>query len=558
MILSDSLEPKEVFKYFEEICAIPHGSGNTEAIRQYLCDFAGKHDLDHVTDAVGNVIIYKSAAPGHEEALAVTLQGHMDMVAVCTPDSGIDMTTHKLELQINRDYLSARDTSLGGDDGIAVAMMLAVLASDELEHPAIEALFTMDEETGMDGARGLDTSLLQGRRLINIDSEEEGYVYVGCAGGARVYLDLPIERKEVNITSEPNTDLVRIKDEIGITQNNQSVQPHQSVDIIPQLRIFRIDISGCAGGHSGSEIHRGRANANILTGRVLYELLHHNMTNDTNSLSNTDTTSNFTIHSDFDEIQEGSSDGHKDTRSVPDAISFISFDGGHVDNAIPISATLIISAAERPSTFDRISKEITDEFKTTDPEMTITIRELTGEETDDLPQPATAQSTSRLADLLISLPNGVQSMSADIEGLVETSLNLGVVQTVDDHVTLQFSVRSSVESAKRSLIDRLTALASLSGASTEVNGSYPGWQYRPDSPLRDHMVRIYREMRDREPVIKAIHAGLECGFFVSAIEGLDCVSIGPEMHDVHTVNEHLSISSTARTWEYLLRVLATM
>ena len=417
MSISDRLEPGEVFKYFEEICAIPHGSGNTEAIRQYLCRFASDHELDHVTDGVGNVIIYKPATQGREESPTVILQGHMDMVAVCTPDSGIDMTTHKLELQADGDYLSARDTSLGGDDGIAVAMTLAILASDDLSHPAIEALFTMDEETGMDGARELDVTLLHGRRLINIDSEEEGYIYVGCAGGARVYLDLPIEREQVDITKRSGIN--QMTDQINITQNG---------------RIYQIEVSGCTGGHSGSEIDKGRANANILAGRILYGLLHADMTNDTNNA------------------------GARD--SVQD-LQFISLRGGHVDNAIPVSAVLTIAATEIPSGFERIAKEIADEFKTTDPEMNVSVRELTGEEADGQPKPATARSTVRLADLFMSLPNGVQAMSADIAGLVETSLNLGVVQTFDGHVTLQFSVRSSVESAKRSLIDKLTALAAL-------------------------------------------------------------------------------------------------
>lgn len=504
------LKPERVFKYFKEICAIPHGSGNTGAICDYLCSFAADHKLEHIKDDVGNVIIRKPATPGMEERPAVILQGHMDMVAVCTPGSGIDMTKEGIKLQINGDRLSAVDTSMGGDDGIAVAMCLAILESDSIKHSALEVLFTMDEETGMDGALGLDMNLLKGRRLINIDSEEEGTIYVGCAGGARVHITLPI-----------------------ISGENEDQSGNGNV--------YEIRVSGCRGGHSGSEIYRGGANAIKIAGRILYEM----------------------------------------NSRMPE-LRFISIEGGVVDNAIPTEAVLTVAGigteeeAQRLS--DQLSADILKEYGTTDPDMNISIKRLSDSGSSVA---ASKESTDKLGCLLNAVPNGVQSMSHDMEDLVETSLNIGVIHTLnmtDDisdskfaessadpsqmkaakETVLQFAVRSSVASAKRHLIDKLCAIAELAGAQTEVSGDYPGWKYEPDSPLRDHMTAVYREMYGKEPVVKAIHAGLECGFFVSGMPGLDCVSIGPDMSDVHTTSESLSISSVGRMWEYLCRVLETM
>ena len=504
------LKPERVFYYFERICEIPHGSGNTGAICDFLCSFALKHELEYIKDEVGNVIIRKPASSAMEDHPAVILQGHMDMVAVCVPGSDIDMTRDGINLMIEGDRLSAVDTSMGGDDGIAVAMCLAILESDSLKAPALEVLFTMDEETGMDGAMGLDMNLLKGRRLINIDSEEEGTIYVGCAGGARVHITLPID-------SEQN------KDQAGDGD------------------VYEICVSGCRGGHSGSEIYRGGANAIKIAGRVLYEL----------------------------------------SRQMP-GLGFISIEGGVVDNAIPTEAVLRVSGIgteeEAQSTIALLSQEIGREYGTTDPDLSIVIKKL-AEAGDHIT--ASRESADRLACLLNAVPNGVQSMSHDMEDLVETSLNIGVIHTLNmtkdtlsathtdisedplfinatKAVVLQFAVRSSVASAKRHLIDKLCAIAKLAGAKTEVSGDYPGWKYEPDSPLRDHMTAVYRKMFGKEPVVKAIHAGLECGFFVSGMPGLDCVSIGPDMSDVHTTSESLSISSVGRTWDYLCSVLETM
>lgn len=492
-VLSE-LEPQRVFQFFEEICAIPHGSGNTEQIRDYLCAFAEEHGLEYRTDEAGNVIIYKPASPGYEDHETLIIQGHMDMVAVHDADADIDMSDHSLILRIDGDRVSAEHTSLGGDDGIAMAYAMAILASDDLAHPPLEVLITNDEETGMDGARGLDVSLLTGKRLLNIDSEEEGHLLAGCAGGARVHI-----KKEFLIFP------------------------------LPRLTTYRIDITGCTGGHSGTEIHHGRANANILAGRILYEL-------------------------------------HRQAE-----IQLVDIGGGVVDNAIPVSSHLVfalsdkglhgVSAEEVGRMVDAIRRGIMSEYAVTDPGLEISFTVCAGENEKGKAIWSTvidADDTGYIADLLMSLPNGVMTMSADVPGLVETSLNLGVMNLNKDTLCLQFAVRSSVASAKQSLTDKLSAVSSLAGADVEISGDYPGWKYAVESPLRDIMSTTYNRMYGHDPVVEAIHAGLECGFFADKIPGLDCVSIGPDMSDVHTTSESLSISSVARTWDYLCEVLKSL
>lgn len=494
MSVLTGLEPIRVFHYFEEICAIPHGSGNTGAIRDYLCSFAEEHALKYHADDAGNVIIYKPGSAGYEDHPALIIQGHMDMVAVHDPDVDIDMTEHSLELHIDGDRISAEHTSLGGDDGIAIAYALAILDSDSLSHPPLEVLITNDEETGMDGARGLDVSVLNGRRLLNIDSEEEGHLLAGCAGGARVHLT-----KE--FLHYP----------------------------LPRLITYRIDISGCTGGHSGSEIHHGRANANILAGRILYEI-----------------------------CQKA-------------AIKLVDIGGGVVDNAIPVSSHLVFAIGDKgPSSkstdeirsiFEEIRSAILAEYSTTDPKMVISLSVFDKEDEKGKSTWTTiidSDDTKHIAKLIKSLPNGVMAMSADVTGLVETSLNLGVMKLEKSKLCMQFAVRSSVASAKQALIDKLCAIGELGGADIEISGDYPGWKYSKESPLRDIMSTTYADMYGNEPVVEAIHAGLECGFFADKIPGLDCVSIGPDMSDVHTTSESLSISSTARTWDYLCKVLEAL
>ena len=469
----------EVFRFFEEICRIPHGSGNIGQISDYLAGFARERHLQYVQDDVKNIIIIKEATPGYEQEEPILLQGHMDMVAVKKPDCPKDMKTQGLDLCTEGDWLYAQGTSLGGDDGIAVAFMLAILDSDSIAHPRVEAVITVEEETGMDGARAIDLGLCKGKRMLNLDSEEEGIFLTSCAGGARIHGILPAKA----VTAE------------GI--------------------LYRIVIEGLQGGHSGGEIHKERGNSNCLAGRLLYLAC-------------------------------------RDAGACLESVQ-----GGLADNAIPRQTEmgLVVEPADKEkleAVLAGFRADIQKELATKDPGVTVRIAETSEGEFEALSQ----EDSRRAAFLLLTLPNGVQSMSADIPGLVQTSLNLGILRLAADGLHLDYSVRSSVGSEKELLIQKVTALLASQGGQWEISGEYPAWEYRKDSPLREKMIAVYKRMFQKEPRVEAIHAGLECGILSSKIEGLDCVSIGPDMRDIHTTEEKLSISSTERVWEYVLAVLA--
>lgn len=473
-----NLQPEKVFYYFEEITRIPHGSGNIEQISDYLVNFAKERKLFYIQDEIKNVIIVKEATPGYEKEPAVILQGHMDMVAVKKPDCDIDMKTEGLRVAIKGDRIYAEGTSLGGDDGIAVAYALAILDSDDLKHPRLEVILTVDEETGMDGAKAIDLSMLQGHRMLNLDSEEEGIFLTSCAGGAKVDCGLKLKK----MTME------------GVT--------------------YEVTVGGLLGGHSGAEIHKERGNSNCLFGRLLWKL----------------------------------------TQGLQ--LGMIAVNGGLADNAIPreTRALLVVNSADSVQ-FERIVKnteaEIAEELATKDPNFTIRVKQ-DGEGSFECTIP---EDTAKAAAFLIALPNGVQGMSADMPGLVETSLNMGILKCVDGELRVAFAVRSSVETAKEALIARLKAVVQLSNGFCAVAGDYPGWKYRVDSPLREKMVALYDKMYGVKPKVEAIHAGLECGLLGSKITALDCVSFGPQMEDIHTTEETLSIASTARVWEFLVKLL---
>lgn len=473
-----NLEPKSVFTYFEEITKIPHGSGNVEQISNYLVQFAKDRNLFYVQDELKNVILVKEATPGYEKEPTVILQGHMDMVAVKKPDCAIDMKKEGLKVAVKGDEIYAEGTSLGGDDGIAVAYSLALLDSDTIKHPRLEVIITVDEEVGMDGARGIDLSMLKGNRMVNLDSEDEGIFLTSCAGGARVKCNVPLQ-----------------------TENRSGVA-------------YEVIVGGLQGGHSGGEIHKERGNSNCLFGRLLYRL--------------------------SEKMPVGLAEGK----------------GGLADNAIPreTRAVLVIDekdSAEFASVLDVVEKELQAELATRDPGVVIRAAELKqGSFTCVIPA-----DTKKAAAFLISLPGGVQAMSADMPGLVETSLNLGILEYREGNLLAEFSVRSSVESSKYALIDKLCALTGLAGGSNQVTGDYPGWKYRKDSPLREKMVALYEKMYGVAPKVEAIHAGLECGILGSKIYDLDCVSMGPQMTAIHTTEETLSVSSTRRVWEYLVALL---
>ena len=464
------VKPERVFYFFEEMCAIPHGSGNTKAISDYCVKFAKEQGLWYNQDNLNNIIIKKSASKGYEDHPAVIIQGHLDMVCEKEPCLDFDFEKDGLKLKLEGDILSASGTTLGGDDGIAIAFALAVLEDKTLFHPKIEALFTVDEETGMFGAEGFDQTLLEGKSLINIDSGDEGVFTVGCAGGARADISLKFEKSK--ITSP----------------------------------VYEVKIGGLRGGHSGVEIDKGRLNANKHMGELLSK--------------------------------------------IPGDFNLISLSGGEKDNVIPSSCKALVATSANLT-------EIAESFKTkavisTDPDLWVEVT----------PTTATAgysyETSKKAIELITSLPNGIIAMSEEIEGLVQTSLNLGVMEVNNDVLNLSFAVRSSVNAEKLELLERLHNIANEFGAKYNSHSHYPAWEYKKDSPLREKMIKAFKKCYGKEPVIEAIHAGLECGLFCDKIPGLDAVSFGPNLFEIHTCREHLSVSSVERSYDLLVEVLKSL
>ena len=478
MNVLNGLEPQAVFKYFEEISGIPHGSSDTKRISDYCVDFAKRHNLNYIQDSLNNVILFKDGSAGYENVPPVIIQGHLDMV--CEKESGveIDFKSEGLKLALENGVISADGTTLGGDDGIAVAYALAVLESDNISHPPLEVVFTVDEEIGMLGAAGIDCTPLKSKRMLNIDSEEEGYLLVSCAGGvtAVCHMDCQWETRE------------------GI-----------HADIM---------VSGLLGGHSGVEIDKERANACKILGRILYGLK--------SKLS-------------FD---------------------ILNINGGLKDNAIPreASVSLLIDKKDISNIKDYVkdvSEILSNEYKNTDKDIRIEVK-VNEEKTAKV---MAGSLKDRMITALVNLPNGIQKMSSDIEGLVQTSLNLGILSTSEEEVSMSFSVRSSISTEKDELVARLKCLMEALGGSVTCSGDYPAWEYMRDSELRELMVQIYEEQNGRKPIVQAIHAGVECGLFAGKISGLECVSFGPDIKDIHTPAERMDVESVKRTWEYLLEIL---
>ncbi len=478
MAVLEHLEPRNVFHFFEQLAAIPHGSTNTKAISDWCVEFAKERGLEHYQDDKNNVIIIKAATPGYENAAPVIVQGHLDMVCEKAPDCTKDMTTEGLDLAVDGDVIYAKGTTLGGDDGVAISMALAVLDATDIPHPRFEAVFTTDEEIGMLGAVDIDVSPLKARRMLNIDSEDEGVFTVSCAGGNMTRCDLPIYREAFAGSA------------------------------------LTVRVSGLIGGHSGVEINKGRANSSMLMGRIL-----------------------------------GALDGKT-------AFRLVSVNGGLKDNAIPRETAAVLVAQDADAVRDvcaALGETFRSEFRTTDPDITVT-----AEAADAAALPMDLDSTNRIVCLLACAPNGIQVMSADMPGLVQTSLNLGVLVTEEQRVRASFCVRSSVETQKRMLVDRLRVLTARLGGQIAIFGDYPGWQYQTESPLRDLMVEVFSEQYGREPKVEAIHAGVECGMFVDKIPDLDCVSFGPDLTGIHTYHEKMHIASVQRTYAMLLEVLRRM
>lgn len=471
-----NLKPEKVFKYFEQISSIPRGSGNMKNISNFCMEFAKTHSLKAIRDDADNVIIFKDASQGYENSEPVILQGHLDMVCQKDDNISIDFEKDGLDLYIDGDFIKARGTTLGADNGIAVAMILAILESDDISHPPIEAVFTTDEETGMIGAGKLCFDNLKGKRMINLDSEDAKTLTVSCAGGSDFVMMLPVKRQTVS------------------------------------AKKVLINIEGLKGGHSGVEINSKRVNANILAGRIL----------------------NF-------------------AKSICD-FDIISIDGGDKGNAIPNSCKINLAVNEPLGFIEKIEEyvkiiksEISEReigFKAS----LLVVEEGSFNVIDSI-------SRDNLIFMLVCAPNGVIEMSAQIDNLVETSLNLGILKTEDEKITAHFTLRSNKESALKFLEERLFVFSKSIGCETKAFGHYPSWEYKENSYLEKTYKRIFKEEFGYDPTVVAIHAGLECGVFASQIEDFDCISIGPEMYDVHTTCERLSISSTKDIYKLVLNVL---
>ncbi len=464
------LQPERVFHYFEKICGIPHGSGNMTAISEYCVRFAQAHNLSYTQDASGNVVICKPATVGYESHPTVILQGHLDMVCEKAPECTVDFTQDGLDVDVDGDWVFAHGTSLGGDDGIAVAMVMAILEADDMSHPPLEALFTVDEEIGLLGAAALDAAGINGRRLINIDSEDEGILTVSCAGGVSAKVALPVEW-------EKNT-----------------------------ASCYMVTVDGLRGGHSGVEINKGRLNANVILGRFLTTL--------------TD-------------------------------VRIVRIQGGFKDNAIPLMSTCVVATSQDIAPLAAAFAEAN--RVEGDPDLRLTVMPAA-----QMPRCFTADSTKRLLDFLTTVPNGIVAMSKDIADLPQTSLNLGCLSTEADCVLASFALRSSIGVEKTRLYNRVADVAKACGGFCSSQGDYPAWEYQKASVLRDIMCAVWDDLYGAKPQVVAIHAGLECGYLCEKLNGLDAVSIGPNMRDIHTCRERLSVSSVARIYRYVCEVLKAL
>ena len=477
----NGLQPELVFKYFEEISQIPRGSGNEKAISDYLLDFGKSLGLECIQDAALNIIIKKTASIGYENAPAVIIQGHMDMVCEKNSDKEHDFEKDPINLVVKGDYIYADRTTLGADDGIAVAYAMTLLEDNTIEHPAIEVLLTTDEEAGMSGAMALQPHYINGKIVLNLDSEEEGKLLVSCAGGIRTKSILPIE---------------------WIDKKNDTIA-------------YNLVIRGLKGGHSGMEIHLGRGNSNKLMGRLL--------------------------------------------KSIDKELDFnlVSLNGGSKNNAIPRESSSIITISQKDERklLDikrKVCEELKNEFSKKDPNLRVHLLEV--EESID--KVFSDDSTKKAVDLLYMYPNGVNTVSSDIQGLTESSTNLGVVTTLENSIEYDSAARSSVSSLKDEIVTRSKCITEILGGKLVTESSYPEWPYKTDSKIREVCKDVYERMYEKTPEIVAIHAGVECGLFKEKLgNDVDMISFGPDIIDIHTPNEHISISSVERCYEYLLEVL---
>lgn len=475
------LKPEAIWKHFEEICGIPHPSKHEQKMIEYVVNFAKTHNLEYEVDEVGNVLIRKPATPGMENRKGVILQGHLDMVPQANSDANHNFEKDPIKPRVEGEWVKATGTTLGADNGIGVSSALAVLEATDLVHGPIEALFTIDEETGMTGAFGLKPGFLKGDILMNLDSEDEGELFIGCAGGTNA-----------NITFKYN--------------KKPAPKKHSS---------FKLVVKGLKGGHSGCDIHLGRANSNKLLFRFLRQA----------------------------EKEFG--------------LRLASVEGGNLRNAIPREAhAVVLIPKDNAKAFEDAVKKyeetIKAEFSSVEPGIAITI------EKAKAPKNIFDKSTQRnLINAIFVCPNNVIRMSQDMPGLVETSTNLAIVKSDDKTKTVEVKclLRSSVDSSKEALEQKMAALFELAGADCFFDGQYPGWKPNPNSPILTEMTGLYEKLFGKEPEIKAIHAGLECGLIGGVFPNLDMISFGPTIKFPHSPDEQCNIETVVKYWDYLVETL---
>ena len=482
MSVIENLEPKLLWKHFDEIRKIPRCSKHEEKIRKYIVDFAKEQNLETRVDKPGNVVIIKPASPGMESKSTVIIQGHMDMVCEKNSDIDFDFSKDAIQLKLEGDILTADGTTLGADNGIGIATALAILEDKSLKLGTIEALFTVDEETGLTGAFALESNMLTGKIMLNLDSEDWGVITVGCAGGGDSEVKLPLNTKSIN----------------------------------GDLESITVKISGLRGGHSGVDAHEQRGNAIKLLTRMLW----------------------------------------KATKDYEFYISDIK--GGDKHNAIPREAYATVSVKKSDkdnfiSTMKAEGKSILDEIKPIDPKFTVDF--------EGVNKPNTAfdkESQIKLLNLIHGLPHGVDKMSYDIEGLVETSTNLATVSIKGNDALIGLSSRSSIKSALQDFRDRIRATAMLAGAEVKEETPYPGWKPNLESNILKLAKKIYNDKYGKDPVVEAIHAGLECGIIGEKFPGMDMISIGPTIKYPHSPEEQVHISTVDKYYDYVLKILESV
>ena len=484
----DNLEPKALWSYFDQICKIPRPSKHEEKIVDFVKNFGLQHGLETIADEVGNVLIRKPATAGRENTPSLAFQSHMDMVAEKNSDVEHDFLADPIQTYVDGDWLKARGTTLGADDGIGVAAQLALIADNTIEHGPLEFLFTVDEETGLTGANALKPGMLKSKQLVNLDSEDDGDFCIGCAGGV---------------------------DTKGYFQ-------YKTVSPSKNMQFYKVQVTGLIGGHSGEDINKNRANAIVLLARVLYMV---------------------GKESQFDmEISE--------------------IAGGNLHNAIPREAHAVVGFTADGSMkfekrFDEAISQICAEYSS-EPDMRITAEGVECPKSV-LVKPDGTLMASRLVQMLMAFPHGVQGMSQDIEGLVETSTNLASVKmdSENNEIVVGTSQRSSVESKKTEVKNRVEALLMVAGANRVThNDGYPGWKPNVNSYIKDVLVESYTELFGVTPKVRAIHAGLECGLFFEKYPDLDMISVGPTIIGVHSPAERVQISTVQKFWKMLLDVVA--